>query len=779
MEAQEEFFEKLAALLEEPAPGSNAARVRALLQTRPIAEQAASAAPAAASNPNIAPPVFQQTGPVQFGQAPPVQAPFSQPAQPMGFGGGQGQAYTAPYAPSQDARRSSGPGGFRAANPSHGPVFGMRGPGFGESSYIPPADGERYVPPPRGTRQLSAAPLASTWQGESKVENIFKQIGFLNPSEPRRFTSRLRNILRVNEESKVLHALERSMISNESEDVASWYDSVMASLDTTEQDARNSVEGWVFLIQERYARDTYQSQQYLSSITFSWDEEMTGYCSKVRAACLEAGILDPAAVCNEITRRLPSEYYSRLLTSYDTVTALERDLKKIQGAASMAHKQNEVTTKLQRELQSATRSRPATFRPEFKKKTDNAPLPMSREKDTAPVPPYPCRQCGEAHWTYGKHRTPCKSSSVAAYRVELGLPIDCMQAEAAEEEECETSGSETVSGPSEDDDGGVDSKSYLIFVDSDANSTCHKVESSTVPSGPSASASKKIVVISPSAPCTESAFRRSTSDQVKVATTAGGRWHWRPLDGGSSISLVSKKFLDEAFPHATVYKKSAENVSRVSGIMPDASTVSDEAVKLTFWIVTKSERAQITATFHVVPSLRVGLLIGNDIIRSFGISIDAPNNVFEMRRHRLVGDLLAPPDAVATKTLQKDVVVGEATLKAPTKRVTFADDNKRPVKVLRETHLRPGYQADVPVSFKAFDKDMLFTGEDQSTVAGEAVLFGSCLLPPGPHHKVVASNVGTTPCKLGAGQVIGSVERADAAAVYTIHADPPGSSSFQ
>ena len=636
--------------------------------------------------------------------------------------------------------------------------------------------------------------LGSAFSYQESCRQRIEELGKLDPERPRAFIHRINVATSSYGETAILHALHATLVKSDKTEVTDWYDAVMGSIDVDEADARNSVAGWVHLIQSKFCRDAFESLAYLDKLKFSWNEPINSFVSKVRAAALECNLRDPVAVCHEVVKRLPVEYLLRLDSEYSDITKLERDLRR-HSSAAVAMRKNKV--ELDQLQDKVVRRQP------FGNLSTNTPKATTGAKKT---PSTPCYKCGHLHFHSGVNATPCpvphKTTSnhvqsnaeghYNAFSAALsGTPytpdLDYEQHSIEDDEQTHVrspASSPTAYKSAHVDldqeirpySGGFDLDSHYVNLNQDIRPQsggfdldlhyveidCRQTTTQDRATGYQGRAPSRIVTLRADGGLpTESTFKSSVADYVKVATDVKEPWFWRPLDGGSPISLVSRQFLQKCLPRLNASPKSSDNVANIRGVNGGQS-VSRDGVLLTLYLVMRNNvRAELQGYFHVVDNLSSGLLIGRDISRPYGLMVDSSEDSFFVKRHKLVGDLLKPKDAPSSPVKQSGIAPDPPAALPKRKAI-----ESREVRVMHTTVVAPNTVHEVQVRVDSFDNDMYFLGDDSGPALSNGV-FADHLLAAGDTQKVLFTNAGSHPIRLTAGTRAGVVEEADAKDVWT------------
>ena len=215
-----------------------------------------------------------------------------------------------------------------------------------------------------------------------------------------------------------------------------------------------------------------------------------------------------------------------------------------------------------------------------------------------------------------------------------------------------------------------------------------------------------------------------------------GQPQYRPIDTGSAMNFISERFLDKWFPKTTRIEKGAAH-GGIGGIVPNSKCKSTHGAVLKLYLPMESgEDVMIEGFFHIIESLKPGILLGMETIHPYKFEFDIPGGCYWLNSAgKRQGKLLC------TRNLRQF---------------------QRPVRVAENVNIRPGTHQHIPVKFDAFgDVDMYFTGKTfLNSSFGE---YGKAA-----HHVVSKDttavrfgNLGKTPISLKKGTVCGFVERVD------------------
>ena len=607
----------------------------------------------------------------------------------------------------QDARASL-PAQTRAA-PMSQPGFQGNHPTFQQQGTQYPQYGQQGAQHQQYGAQGSSAPSATPGPANFDTGDYMRTalaraddrllkastLGFLKPEKPRQFLNQLKIFGNQHSARALTHAFYESMNTNTNEEVQLWFNAVVASTDPIDVQRRETINGWIQLIEDTFSKTSAEAERHLHSIKYDWEEPVTKFVFKIRTAMAEMNKNDPAAVIWEIERRLPDEYkaspFNSLSTDKPRYETFLTELKAKELGAKHARDQRVQLTKA---LGYVTRNeRDARPRYENRKKDDGGKSDKYKGK-TAKYDknnPPPC-YCGKNHW---RKDTPCNPSgarALAAMQVLLGELVD--EYDADEDSRPDSSGSNS-SGSSipqkrsmkdEEEDAASsyfrpsneeehDTRSYLVTpVDDEPPITVMhaRAEASTSGTQPA-----RVVAVKPLGPALdEYSYKGLGPACVKVATSPTAAPKWRPLDTGSPVSLVSKVFLEAHYK--TVLPVTKAKPLNLAGITA-GRTISDAGAELDIYLPTRDNSwMKMRGYFHVVPELHVGILLGNDLVKSYQISVMA-DDTFHVGTANLTGHVSRQAPGMV--------------------RVTTKDEAK--IFIASDTYIRPGTTKNVAVRLPA------------------------------------------------------------------------------
>ncbi|BFZ56006.1 hypothetical protein PYCC9005_003048 [Savitreella phatthalungensis] len=577
---------------------------------------------------------------------------------------------------------------------------------------------------PQGTALGTPFFGSSSISGDNKTQIRQDDVGILTAENARRFTRRLKSLQELYGEEKTLRGLKRSLINEETpKEIVDWFDSIIASTDEDAMDARRTVEGWCWLIENRYAPTVYQGQQMLEKIKFNWRDGIMGFTASVRAACVEASITSPSAITYEIVRRLPDEYQSLLHeTSFTSVEQLEKELRRIDQAARKFHN-----------LSSSSGYHQSRATGTEIKAQDNA--------QSSGKPRRACHNCGKYHWYSGPNATPCDTTAVRSH---LGETQDTLPSPELSEDEA---GNDKRPPPNDNTDSDCDSSTWFAEIETDelTNSLTVQHERNKSKRVRFSEPIKHEVVVRPIGSLTSAPdAKQSVSAQVKVAHRRDGVAKWKPLDGGSAISIVSEKYLNFHYPKAKIETKAKKDRITIKGVVPGVHTASERGVNLDIWLLTTSGYAKLQQYFHIISSLNVGIILGQDLIRCYGMVIDGARNQFEIPQHRLVGPMKSSMNYIDTHR------------NALTQDYSPVPDTR--VRMAKAFVLPPLTQTAVPVKMPTNTQTRIFpvyqvdSALDKITIDGESIVNGD-----GTGY-VPITNHSNHPKVLGNGEILARIQ---------------------
>ena len=186
----------------------------------------------------------------------------------------------------------------------------------------------------------------------------------------------------------------------------------------------------------------------------------------------------------------------------------------------------------------------------------------------------------------------------------------------------------------------------------------------------------------------EHTYKRFEAQKILICNgdQYGEPWY-RPVNTGSAMNFVSEKFLNRWFPGTTRILKSDAH-GGIEGIVPNSCCTSKYGAVLKLYLpMTNGEDVMIEGFFHIIDSLKPGILLGMETIIPYKFQFDMQNGKYWLdSAGKRNGKLLCTQDL---------------------------RQFQRPVKVAQSVNVKPGKHQHIPVKFNAFKDgvDMYFTGK--------------------------------------------------------------------
>lgn len=526
------------------------------------------------------------------------------------------------------------------------------------------------------------------------IQPKHEDIGSLEPDTPESFILRLRaNMVRFSDqESNLVAVIHRAMVQSNNLTVRAWYTTLVAmdaGGNVAIRERLRSVEGWIDLINFKFARSMVQRAQALQSIRFSWDEPIDIFCARIIQACVEAGKAAEDHYIVEICSRLPAELLNGLAPGrFTTVAELERELRINEVYARRIH---------YRMFSRDDRSGPYGKSPYPVKRTDDKKADDRKASDGRNPPnltnrqrPFETRAYPNVQGGHSSSATRATSQHVHFGHAETEdgerTELSSSESEDRHESSPQDSPSTTASSPQDD------SRIWYFTVDDESTQTYHAVSSPATP----------VPNILSCRPLGQNSLQPGgyldySIVQMPVATTSEGETFWRMIDTGAGMSLASRKWLDANVPDAEVNR--LDTPIALTGVVPNQRLVIKDVAKVDLFIpvdAASPTRVHVAVLFYVVDSLAPGILLGPDFLVPYKIQLDleARKLTIGSCNPRAQGDLKCTPTRKAKLGKSQTVLVGTTSDEDVT---PFA--NVQAVTSVGPTVLEPGLTTRIHVAF--------------------------------------------------------------------------------
>ena len=543
-------------------------------------------------------------------------------------------------------------------------------------------------------------------------------LGELDPSSPEAFLSSLMAERFFWPERDLINGLRSVLAKSSDPQVTDWY---RAELTTRIQDGTFRdmlLDDWVAAIRTQFGRTSREKRLLLRDLRLRASENMGAFVARARRTCTEAGVLSDAAQIDEIVDRLPESYLPGLTpTHFRTVSELLQELKireKVLKRQPEYSKRNEAP---------ADRKRSSTTTPYGRDYRGEREPSSSKGKERSRPP---CPKCNHKHWLKGSNAEVCETCGCCestpgpqkkvkreAYSVQqVGSDYDNDLVEDLEDYESIDDDSCPSSGSSQD-------HPICAFVEP------HDITAQAYPVA-LATSSQGVVYANTLGPLpSATSFQHYSPYLVQAGLGETDVRGWYVLDSGSPLSFVALDMLKNTT--YTIERK--DRALDLDGIAAGATVTSTHGVQAEIRLPMRGgKEVSIKVYLHVLPTLPIGLLLGNDVAVPNKISTNPESNTFTIgSAYHMTGDL---------RTIKTEASGRSVTI---------------PIRCPRSLTIAPT------------SSHKLHTGH---SIAGQKVVSdvpGLRLQPRGSAVKI--TNVSDSPIKLTTGQEIGSATSFDTVAL--------------